>query len=206
MQVAVGHAEELLENAFPKLGRNAGAVVSDRDFHRADGDPRGDPEAARRIRPSDGQRIVRALEVLDASGRSITAWQAERGRPLVDRASAALIVIDPDREELATRIRSRLDQMVEAGALEEVRKLLSLGLSPSMPAMKAIGVPELRETIEGRSTLAEALERAATATRQYAKRQSTWFRHQLGPEWRRVTRIEEVRAEQLRTAPVATRS
>jgi tRNA dimethylallyltransferase len=178
------------------------ATEGAQDLHRRLA--RDDPEAARRIRPSDGQRIVRALEVMDASGRSITAWQAERGQPLVDRASASLIVIEPDRAELATRIRSRLALMVEKGALDEVRELLSLGLAPSMPAMKAIGVPELGDVIEGKAGLAEAVERAATATRQYAKRQSTWFRHQLGPEWRRIAHPDEVGGPELREPPSTT--
>lgn len=153
---------------------------------------RHDAEAARRIRPSDGQRIVRALEVLEASGRSITAWQAERGSPLVDQSSADLIVIEPDRAVLARHIGSRLERMIDAGALDEVRELLALELPETMPAMKAIGVPELRDVIEGRAALAEALERVAEATRQYAKRQSTWFRHQLGQGWRRIGSPDEV--------------
>jgi tRNA dimethylallyltransferase len=165
---------------------------------------RDDPEAAQRIRPSDGQRIVRALEVLEASGRPITAWQGDRGRPLVDRASAAMFVVEPDREELAARIRIRLEGMVERGALEEVRELLALDISPAMPAMKAIGVPEFGAVIERRSTVEEAVERAAVATRQYAKRQSTWFRNQLGPEWRRIGHPNEVGAGESRLAPPAT--
>ena len=165
---------------------------------------RDDPEAARRIRPADGQRIVRALEVLEASGRPITAWQGERGQAVVDRDSARHIVIVPDREQLAGRIFSRFGRMVEAGAMEEVRELLSLGLAPSMPAMKAIGVPELRDAIEGRCGVAEAMERAATTTRQYAKRQSTWFRNQLGPEWLRIADPDMVQAEELRLPPEST--
>ncbi len=164
-----------------------------------------DAEAAQRIRPGDGQRIVRALEVLETSGRSITAWQAQRGRPLVDRAAARLIVLEPDRGELARRIRSRFERMVENGAMEEVRELLSLGLAPSMPAMKAIGVPELTDAISGRSSMAEAIERAATATRQYAKRQSTWFRNQLGPEWQRIASGEDVLTNELRQKAPTTR-
>jgi tRNA dimethylallyltransferase len=154
-----------------------------------------DPAAAARIRPSDGQRIVRALEVLDASGRSILDWQGKRGRPLVDAASAAKIVIEPDRAELARRIGERFAKMADEGALAEVEALLALDLPPSMPAMKAIGVAELRAAIEGTATLPEAIERASAATRRYAKRQSTWFRTQLGPEWRRIDAAEALHAK-----------
>jgi tRNA dimethylallyltransferase len=101
-----------------------------------------DRETADRLRPADGQRIVRALEVHDASGRSILSWQEERGRPLVDAASARLLVLAPDRKRLAERIDRRFDAMIAGGALEEVRTLLKLGLDPALPAMKAIGVAE----------------------------------------------------------------
>lgn len=145
-----------------------------------------DAEAAARIRPADGQRIVRALEVLEASGRPIGAWQGARGAPLVDVASATRMVIEPDRAVLAARIDARLRQMAEQGALEEVRALLAMRLAPAMPAMKAIGVREFAAVLEGASTLGAALEAASAATRRYAKRQSTWFRHQLDPGWTRI--------------------
>lgn len=145
-----------------------------------------DPEGAAALRPSDGQRIVRALEVLDASGRPIRAWQAERGRPLIDRASARLFVVEPDRTDLVRRIEQRFDKMVEEGVIDEVREFAALRLDPSLPATKAIGLRELEAALAGRVALAEAIARAKAATRQYAKRQATWFRHQLGPEWRRI--------------------
>ena len=147
---------------------------------------REDPEAAQLLRPSDGQRIVRALEVLEASGRSILQWQAEKGRPLIDRGGAEFLVIEPERAALVARIDSRFDRMLEAGALEEVRALMALNLDPSLPAMKAIGVRELAAADAGEMTFPEAIARAKIATRQYAKRQATWFRNQLGPEWRRI--------------------
>lgn len=147
---------------------------------------RRDPEAARQLRASDGQRIVRALEVLEASGRSILAWQKDGARPLIDRASARFLVIEPDRAALVDRIERRFDAMVANGALEEVRQLSALGLDPTLPAMKAIGVRELQAALAGTTSIAAAIERAKVATRQYAKRQATWFRHQLGSEWRRL--------------------
>jgi tRNA dimethylallyltransferase len=145
-----------------------------------------DAAAAAAIGASDGQRIVRALEVLDASGRSILEWRAEAGEALVERASARLLVIEPDRAALRARIDARFDGMVAAGALAEVEAFRALGVEPSLPAAKAIGLRELGEAMAGRLPLEAAIERAKAATRQYAKRQMTWFRHQLGPEWRRL--------------------
>jgi tRNA dimethylallyltransferase len=148
---------------------------------------REDPETAARLAPSDGQRIVRALEVLEATGRSIRSWQAGRGRQLVDPDSATKLAIEPDRQELGQRIDRRFDRMMAEGAMEEVRELLGLGLDPLTPAMKAIGVRELGAAVRGELTLDEAIRRAKVATRQYAKRQTTWFRHQLGPGWTRIS-------------------
>lgn len=148
---------------------------------------REDPEAALRLKPTDGQRIVRALEVLDTSGKSILAWQAERGRALVDHASAHFFVTEPERAQLVHRIDRRFERMLAEGALEEVRALTAMGLDPALPAMKAIGVRELQAADAGEISFDEAILRAKIATRQYAKRQVTWFRHQLGQEWRRLT-------------------
>lgn len=155
---------------------------------------RDDPGAAMTLKAGDGQRIVRALEVLETSGRSILTWQAERGRPLIDRESASFIVIEPDRAELVGRIEQRFDGMIEAGALGEVEAISALGLDPALPAMKAIGVPELGAALAGEISMAEAIERSKIATRQYAKRQSTWFRNQLGPHWMRIARSDDARS------------
>lgn len=146
-----------------------------------------DPEAAMRIRASDGQRLVRALEVLESSGRSILSWQEEKGTPPVDPHSALKLVIEPERGELAARISRRFDAMLEEGAIEEVRSLLALGLDPALPALKAIGVRELQAVIAGTAGLQEASEKAVSATRRYAKRQMTWFRHQTGEDWHRLS-------------------
>ncbi len=150
-----------------------------------------DPPGAARLSPADGQRIVRALEVLDASGRPIAAWQSARARPLVERASARMVVVEPPRELLAARIARRLRAMVEEGALDEVRALTAMRLDPALPAMKAIGVREFAAHLTGETSLEEALEEAAAATRRYAKRQSTWFRHQFGGDWARVRSPDE---------------
>lgn len=147
---------------------------------------REDPRVAMMLKAGDGQRIVRALEVLQASGRSILDWQADRGKPLIDRASASFVVVEPDRAELVARIDRRFDGMVGAGALEEVNALAAMKLDPQLPAMKAIGVRELSAALAGEIAMADAIERAKIATRQYAKRQSTWFRHQLSAHWQRL--------------------
>jgi tRNA dimethylallyltransferase len=130
---------------------------------------------------------VRALDVLETSGGSILAWQAERGRPLIDRASARLFVIQPERAFLVGRIEERFDRMIDNGALEEVAALAALELDPALPATKAIGFRELEAALAGRIGMDEAIQRSKIATRQYAKRQATWFRHQLGPEWTRLS-------------------
>ncbi len=145
-----------------------------------------DPDVAARLMPGDGQRIVRALEVLETTGRSISAFQATAGQALIDPGRAEKIVVLPDRAVLAARIDRRFAEMLESGAVEEVRALLALDLSPAMPAMKAIGVPQIAAMLAGGMSKAEVVERGAAATRQYAKRQMTWFRNQLDESWRRV--------------------
>ncbi|MGV0910369.1 tRNA (adenosine(37)-N6)-dimethylallyltransferase MiaA [Martelella sp. FOR1707] len=145
-----------------------------------------DPAMAARLQPSDGQRIVRALEVFTASGRSIADFQAENPPPLVDTASADKIVVLPERPVLHDRINRRFETMLEAGAVEEVEALLALGLEPAAPVMRAIGVKEIAAMLSGDMNRAEVIEKASAATRQYAKRQMTWFRNQMGPEWKRL--------------------
>jgi tRNA dimethylallyltransferase len=145
-----------------------------------------DPETAARLMPGDGQRIVRALEVLEATGKSILAFQSASGPAAVDPARAEKIVVLPDRAVLANRIDRRFAAMLEMGAVEEVKALLSQNLSPAMPAMKAIGVPQIAAMLAGEMSEAEVVARGAAATRQYAKRQMTWLRNQLDESWRRI--------------------
>jgi tRNA dimethylallyltransferase len=145
-----------------------------------------DARASMQINASDGQRIVRALEIVEASGRSQLDWQMEKGRPLVNPATAKRFVLTVDRDLLHKRIELRFDSMVEGGALNEVRELANRALDSSAPAMRAIGVPELSSYLAGEFSIDLAIERAKAATRQYAKRQLTWFRNQMGPEWRRI--------------------
>jgi tRNA dimethylallyltransferase len=135
-----------------------------------------DPASAARIRPSDGQRLARAMEIWLATGRSLTAWQsAPPGPPPPWRFRA--IHLDPPRDTLRRAIAERFDAMLESGALAEVEALLAQRLSPALPAMRAHGVPELAAVLRGESTLETAAERACLATGQYTKRQATWFRH-----------------------------
>jgi len=136
-----------------------------------------DPRAAGRIRPTDRQRLVRAWEVLEATGRSIVDWQAEPRRPPAERFLSVLLM--PPRVDLYAACDRRLDAMVAAGALGEVAALDALGLDPGLPAMKALGVPEFRLHLAGSLSLDEAVARAQRATRNYAKRQVTWFRHRM---------------------------
>src|SRR5690606_4541217 len=151
-----------------------------------------DPAAAAAIHEADAQRIVRALEVLEASGKPISHWRKATGRPVVEASSARLFVIEPDREELTEQISRRFDAMLGEGALQEARETGARGLVPALPAMKAIGLRELLAADRGEISFGEAVERAKAATRQYAKRQMTWFRTQLGPEWRRIPMGEAV--------------
>jgi len=143
-----------------------------------------DPVAARQLKTSDRQRILRALEVVESTGKSILHWQDEQGVPLLDhtRRIRRLLKI-PDRQLLHERINNRFELMVEEGGLEEVGNLLSLDLDPSLPILKAIGVPQLAAHLNGEISLEGAVEKAKAATRQYAKRQSTWFRNSLGDGW-----------------------
>ncbi|WP_136656359.1 tRNA (adenosine(37)-N6)-dimethylallyltransferase MiaA [Nitratireductor sp. XY-223] len=146
-----------------------------------------DPETAATLDPTDSQRIVRALEVFEASGQSILQHQRARGEALIEPGEARRIVLMPDRDVLRQRIRDRFVSMVESGAIDEVRRLIASGLSPDLPVMKAIGVREIGAYLSGEATLDEAIERASIATRQYAKRQMTWFRNQLDDGWERRT-------------------
>ena len=141
-----------------------------------------DPAAARRLMPGDRVRIARALEVVTATGRSLTDWHAEGMKPALDPDRAIKVFLDVDRAELYRRIDARFDAMLAAGVLEEVRALDRRALDPALPAMKAHGVPWLIRHLAGEIDLATAVAAAKRDTRRYTKRQATWFRHQL-PDW-----------------------
>ena len=156
-----------------------------------------DPRIAERLKPADRARIARALEVIEATGRSLDDWNQENGAPLIDSESATKLFLAPEREILFARIEARFDAMMREGALDEVRALSVRKLDPLLPAMKAHGVPWLIRHLAGEITLDEATRRAKLDTRHYAKRQFTWFRHQLA-DWARVA-PEDGLATALRT-------
>jgi tRNA dimethylallyltransferase len=143
-----------------------------------------DPAAAARIAPGDRQRLCRAWEVYAATGRSLTDHQAAAEGALPAGAWTAF-ALEPPRPALYARCDARLEAMIAAGALDEVRALLARDLDPDLPAMKAVGVRELAAHLRGEATLAEALAAAQQETRRYAKRQLTWMRGQMA-DWPRV--------------------
>lgn len=144
-----------------------------------------DPASAAALRPSDRQRIIRALEVLEATGTGLHDWQRlDRSPPLLRLGEAAGLVLDLPRPELHARIDRRFERMVDMGAVDEVRSLLARACDPELPAMKAIGVKEIADHLRGETSLDAAMERAKAETRRYAKRQSTWLRNQM-PDWPR---------------------
>lgn len=146
-----------------------------------------DPVAARQLRESDHQRLIRALEVIDSTGKSIIEWQnADKGTPLLGGEKIRKIVLMPERVVLHDRINRRFDTMVAAGAPGEVEAFLALGIGTTLPAMKAIGVPQFAGYLAGDYSLDGATEKAKAASRQYAKRQSTWFNNQFGDDWEYV--------------------
>ena len=138
-----------------------------------------DPSAAD-LRPSDTQRILRAADVLQATGRSITEWQRAAGKPVLEGLTLARFVISPDRELLYQRIDRRFEQMIAQGALEEASRLLHL--DPELPAARSLGVPELMRFLRGEIALSDASAAAQMATRRFAKRQLTWFRRYMA-DW-----------------------
>jgi len=136
---------------------------------------RRDPLTAARLRPTDPQRVVRALEVLEATGRPLAEWQATKQPPLLPLANAFPLTMNVDRAELYRRCDARFDAMVAEGAIEEAQAVGALGLDASLPAMRAVGLPPLIAYSRGEIAFEEAAERARTNTRNYAKRQITWI-------------------------------
>jgi tRNA dimethylallyltransferase len=138
-----------------------------------------DPEMAARLMPGDRQRIVRALEVLEGTGRSLADWQRQPGTPVLRERETVRLLAVPDRAMQAAVIDARFDAMLAAGALEEVRSLLALGLSDELPVMRALGVAPIAAHLAGATSLEVAAAAAKTETRQYAKRQLTWLRRNM---------------------------
>lgn len=149
---------------------------------------REDPEAARRLNPRDTTRIARALEVVRSSGRTLAAWQAARRGGIGETVDVRGLVLLPNRETLTARCDARLVQMFDEGGVDEVAALLARTDVPAdAPVRRAIGVPEIAAMLDGTLSREKALAAAQLATRRYAKRQYTWFRHQLPEEWQCCT-------------------
>lgn len=146
-----------------------------------------DPQAAAKLRPGDTARIGRALEVALSTGRTLAEWQKHREGGIGDEISLKPLIQLPPRPWLYARCDARFEAMVETGAVEEVKALLARKLDPSLPVMRAIGVREIAACLAGDIGREEMIERGRQATRNYAKRQYTWFAHQPPPDWPRFT-------------------
>jgi len=138
-----------------------------------------DPLMAARLKPNDSQRILRALEIFRATGRSLATFQNARSLPLLDMHACAAVFLAPDRDDLNRRIDARFDAMLAEGALAEVERLGARGLDQSLPVMRAHGVPHLLKALRGHMAMEEAIRQSKLDTRHYAKRQFTFARHQL---------------------------
>ena len=168
---------EVREDVRARLERN-GAEALHAELARRDS------LAAERLNLRDRTRIARALEVVEATGRSLLDWHREGQPPLLPKDSFRAVFLAPDRDALYARIDARFDAMLDAGALEEVERLAARQLDPLLPAMKAHGVPALIRHLRGELSLEQAATIGRADTRHYAKRQFTWFRHQLPDfEW-----------------------
>ena len=138
-----------------------------------------DAEAARKVNQNDSIRVRRAIEIFEDSGKSIVAWFEEPMIKPLDEAEFKVVLLLPKLTDIEKKCSKRFDIMIENGALDEVRSLLSKNIADDMPVMKAIGVPELKDYIDGKKTKEEAIVLAKLRTRQYAKRQLTWFRNRF---------------------------
>lgn len=168
--------DEIRERAMARLEE-----VGNQAFHQEVA--QRDPVIAERLHPSDSQRLIRAWEIFEATGKPLSQWQAEvRPEPPLPGLKSATIVLLPDRADLYPACEARFDLMLEQGALDEIRQLDAMNLSADLPAMKALGVPEMLSYIRGEKSLDEARDWAKTTTRRFAKRQMTWFRNQVKPD------------------------
>lgn len=142
-----------------------------------------DPESEAAIAPGDRQRLIRALAVLTVTGQALSVWRADT-RPLLAEGSWEALVVEPPRDRLYAACDARVAAMIDQGALDEVRTLVARRLDPTLPAMKAVGVRDFAAYLRGEVSLTEAINAVQQATRNYAKRQLTWFRNQT-PAWSR---------------------
>jgi tRNA dimethylallyltransferase len=144
-----------------------------------------DPVRAAALNPGDTTRIARALEVVRSTGKPLAYWQEQREGGIADQITLHPAVLLPPREEIYRRCDARFTRMLDEGAIREVEALLACNLDPALPVMRAIGVPEIAALLRGEITREEAIARGAQATRNYAKRQYTWARHQFPGDWPR---------------------
>ncbi|ANU07896.1 tRNA dimethylallyltransferase [Paraurantiacibacter namhicola] len=145
-----------------------------------------DPERAAALNPADTTRVQRALEVVRSTGKPMAHWQSRREGGIGPNVDLSPLVLMPDREELYARCNARFCRMLDHGAVEEVEALLARDLDPALPVMRAIGVPEIAAWLHGEIQRDEMVMRGQQATRNYAKRQFTWFRRQMPEDWQRV--------------------
>lgn len=145
-----------------------------------------DPERAAALNPGDTARIARALEVVRSTGRPLAHWQGERVGGIGGRVELFPLVLLPERAWLYARCDARFARMLDSGAAEEVEALLARGLDPALPVMRAIGVPEIAGWLRGEWSREDTIARGQQATRNYAKRQYTWFRRQPPEDWPRM--------------------
>ncbi len=150
-----------------------------------------DPAAAARLAPADSARTCRALEVVRSTGRTLAQWQAEKVGGIGADVALHPVVLLPERQWLYDRCDARFAAMLEGGAVEEVAALLTRGLDQALPVMRAIGVPEIAALLKGELTRDQCLVAGQLATRRYAKRQYTWFRHQPPPDWQRIESLND---------------
>lgn len=149
-----------------------------------------DPEAAARLNAADTTRVARALEVVRATGKPLAHWQKQRVGGIAAEIHLAQLILLPDRDWLGQRIDARFAQMLEAGRSEAKALLARTDIPPDAPVLRAIGIPELRALFAGESDVVQAAAAGALATRQYAKRQYTWFRRQPPVGWERTSETE----------------
>lgn len=182
------HIRTLLDgiSPIPEIDPDVRAVVRAlpvADAHAALA--REDPDTAARLNPADTTRIARALEVVRSTGHPLGHWHAAHTGGIGDTITLAPLILLPPREWLRDRCDARLVQMFDSGAIAEVDALLARNLDPDLPAMRAIGVPQIAQYLTGAIDRGEALTLTQAATRQYAKRQYTWFRNQPPTDWPR---------------------
>ncbi len=147
-----------------------------------------DPTAAKKLNSGDSLRVARALEVVRSTGHPLSYWQRRKEGGIGDDVDLRPLVLVPPRDWLIERCDRRFARMIDEGAIEEVAALLERGLDPALPVMRAIGVPEIAAHLRGETSREAMIEAGRIATRQYAKRQYTWFRHQPPEDWPRFTR------------------